>query len=114
MNYEKNTSVLSKVMKKDCVVLGEKRWSSIVRWPIGVQVPLYLAIGVKMVPIATYIKTLVQFAYRGLQMTLDEFYIVVMNFIHNVLIDSRTQDLISVHYVENFLTYHILKFHLKL
>ena len=98
-------------MRKGCVVLGKKRWSSVVRWPIDVQVPLYLAIGVKMVPIATYIKTPVQFAYVGLPMILGGFFIVDMNFILNVLIKSKSLDQISAHYVGNFLMFLILKFH---
>ena len=94
-----------------CVVLGEKRWSSIVRWPIDVQVRLYLAIGVEMVPIATYIKTLALYAYPGLPMTINVFFIVVTNFIVGVLIDSKKLVQIDVHYVGNYLMFHILKFH---
>ena len=101
-------------MRKGCVVLGEKRWSLLVRWPIDVQVPLYLAIGVETVPIATYIKILAQFAYLGLQMTRDVSSIVVTNFILNVSTDSKKQVLINVHYVGNFLMYHISRFHSRL
>jgi hypothetical protein len=49
----------------DCAVAGEKLWLLVIGWPINVQVQLYLAIGVEMVPIATYTKTLVLFAYLG-------------------------------------------------
>lgn len=101
-------------MRKGCVVLGEKRWSLVVRWPIDVQVPLYLAIGVKTAPIAIYIKTLAQFAYLGLQMIRDVCSIVVTNFILNALIDSKKLAQTSAHYVENFLTSHISRFHSRL